>query len=80
MKKTEYNVLDHALVPKHIVMSEDEVEELLKRFAITKDDLPLIKISDAVIEEIEAKVGDVIKIMRKKSPAGDAISYRLVVK
>jgi DNA-directed RNA polymerase subunit H len=80
MKKNEYSVLDHVLVPKHIVMTEEEVEELLRKFAITKDDLPLIKMNDAVIEEIGAKMGDVVKIMRKKSPAGEAVSYRLVVK
>jgi DNA-directed RNA polymerase subunit H len=41
--------------------------------------LPKIKTSDVVVKQIDAKPGDVIKIIRKSLTAGKAVSYRLVI-
>jgi DNA-directed RNA polymerase subunit H len=70
----------HELVPKHIILSDGEVEDLLKVYNITKDKLPLIKVADPVVIAIGAKPGQVIKIVREDSPAGEAFTYRLVIK
>ena len=61
-------------------MSEKEVEELLKKYGITKDKLPKILASDPVIKAIGAKVGDVIEITRKSPIAGQTKYYRVVVR
>ncbi|MFP4189307.1 MAG: DNA-directed RNA polymerase subunit RpoH/Rpb5 C-terminal domain-containing protein, partial [Halobacteriales archaeon] len=37
---SKYNALDHEMVPEHIVLDEDEVEELTDRYDIKKTDLP----------------------------------------
>ena len=74
------DILKHRLVPKHRIMSEKEVEELLKKYGITKDKLPKILASDPVIKAIGAKIGDVIEITRKSSVAGQTKYYRVVVR
>jgi len=73
-------LLNHYLVPKHEVMSEEEVKDLLEKLNITKEQLPKILESDPMVKLIGAKVGDVIKITRKSHTAGETIYYRLVVR
>ena len=75
----KFNVLEHQLVPDHVILSEEEVDEVLKRYSITRGQLPKIKTSDVVVKQIEAKPGDVLKIVRKSLTAGTAIAYRLVI-
>ena len=75
----KFNVLEHQLVPEHIILNEEQVQEVLTRYKITRGQLPKIKTSDVVVKQIEANPGDVLKIIRKSLTAGQAISYRLVM-
>jgi len=70
----------HELVPKHILLSDAEKEELLKKYGITVRQLPRILSTDPAVTKLECKVGDVIKIERKSMTAGESIYYRVVVK
>ena len=74
-------ILKHMLVPKHIVLSEEEKRKVIERYAGGDPyKLPYILSSDPVVQIIGAKPGDVIKIIRKSPTAGEYIYYRLVVK
>jgi DNA-directed RNA polymerase subunit H len=75
----KFNVLEHELVPDHILLTEEETDELLKKYSITRGQLPKVKSSDVVVKQVGAKPGDVLKIMRKSLTAGKAIAYRLVI-
>jgi DNA-directed RNA polymerase subunit H len=80
----EVNILEHDLVPEHIVLDTDEEEAFLKKYNITRNNLPLIKASDPVIKRLEEQLntplkGRIIKIIRRNSPAGDGIYYRYVI-
>jgi len=75
----ELDITRHVLVPKHEIMSKEEVEELLRKYKITVYHLPMIKSSDPAAKAIGAKPGDVLRIIRKSPTAGKAISYRYVV-
>ena len=76
----EFKVTEHDLVPKHEILSEKDANKLLKELNITKKQLPKIYISDPVVEEIKAKVGNIIKITRKSLVSGENIYYRVVIK
>ncbi|MEM2816957.1 MAG: DNA-directed RNA polymerase subunit H [Archaeoglobaceae archaeon] len=78
-RSMKVSLQDHVLVPKHEILREEEVEELLKLLGVSKEQLPKIKASDPIIKEIGAKPGDVVKITRKSLTAGVSIFYRLVV-
>lgn len=75
-----FDVTKHELIPKHEILPKEEKKKLLKDLNISERQLPKIKKSDPVIKEIEAEVGDVIKITRKSSVAGKSIYYRIVTK
>ncbi|MBN1455353.1 MAG: DNA-directed RNA polymerase subunit H [Methanomicrobia archaeon] len=80
MKRGKVSIVEHELVPRHEVMGEDEVAELLRTYKIQKEQLPKIKAADPVIKELkEAAVGDVIRIRRLSKTAGKSVSYRLVI-
>lgn len=75
----KFNVLEHELVPDHILLTEEEAQEILNKYSITRGQLPKIKSSDVVVKQIGAKPGDVLKIIRKSLTAGKAVAYRLVI-
>jgi len=77
--KLKVDISKHILVPKHEILSEEEVKKLLEKYNITKSQLPKILASDPMVKKIGAKVGDVIKITRKSPTAGESIFYRVVV-
>jgi DNA-directed RNA polymerase subunit H len=70
----------HQLVPKHVVLSEEEKSEVLKRYKVSLRQLPRILITDPTIVDKNPKVGDVVKIIRKSPTAGETIYYRVVVR
>ncbi len=73
-------LLNHELVPKHEVLSEEEAEKVLEEYGITKEELPKIYKNDPVAKAIEAEVGEVLEITRKSPTAGKSKYYRVVVK
>jgi DNA-directed RNA polymerase subunit H len=76
---TKFTVQDHDLVPKHALLSPQECEAVLKRYGIDAPQLPKIHVSDPAAKEIEAKVGDIIKVVRKSPTAKESVFYRLVI-
>jgi DNA-directed RNA polymerase subunit H len=70
----------HKLVPKHIILNEQEKEEVLKKYGISLKQLPRILVSDPIIKLLNGKPGDVVKIIRKSPTAGEAVYYRVVIK
>lgn len=79
MKKERFSILEHELVPKHAILEEREVAELLNKYKLHKEQLPKIKKSDPVIKEIKAEAGDVVRVTRRSRTAGKTFSYRLVI-
>jgi DNA-directed RNA polymerase subunit H len=78
-KAEKFDVLSHELVPKHILLNEDEAKQVLDRYRIKPYQLPYIKLSDPAARALKAKPGDIIKIIRRSPTAGEAIAYRYVI-
>jgi len=77
--KQKMDISYHVLVPKHEIMTEEEVKNLFDKVDISKDQLPKILNTDPVCESIGAKPGHILKITRKSHTANEAIAYRFVV-
>jgi DNA-directed RNA polymerase subunit H len=70
---------DHIYVPKHEIMTKKDAEEVLEKYHCKTTDLPLIFVNDPAIIGLGVKPGDMIKITRKSSTAGESLYYRYVV-
>lgn len=78
MKKQKFKVDKHILTPKHSKLGEREKTQLLEKYHVTSKELPKIQKTDAAIKDLDAKLGDIIKITRKSQTAGESIFYRVV--
>ena len=78
-EKKNFNIMNHNLVPLHIIISDKEKEELLKKYNIETNKLPKILDTDPVSIYIGAKPGQILKIIRESHTAKEAVSYRFVV-
>ena len=72
------NIQDHKLVPKHEIMTEDEISEEFSDVDYDFRDLPKIRANDPVVEAIGAQPGNVLRITRDSPTAGEYITYRIV--
>ena len=74
------NLFEHELIPKHIILSEKEKTEVMKKYGIKRmSQFPKILKTDAVVKSLKGKVGNVIKIIRKSETAKESIYYRIVI-
>ncbi len=74
-----FDISKHNLVPKHSVLSENQVKKLLEEYHVVLQKLPKILKDDPAIEHLSPKVGDVVKISRESRSAGVATYYRVVI-
>ena len=79
IEKQQLDIMEHKLVPLHIIISEKEKNELFEKYKITPDQLPKIMNTDPVSLSINAQPGQIVKIIRKSHTAKEAVAYRLVV-
>ena len=79
IEKQQFDIMNHDLVPLHIIVSDDEKKELFDKYNITPDQLPKILDSDPVSISIGAKPGQIVKIVRKSHTAKEAVAYRFVI-
>ena len=77
-KQLSINITKHSFVPKHSVLTDDEVKELLKTYQCTKSQLPRLDKKDPVACYYGMKSGDVCKIERPSETTGIYYYYRLV--
>ena len=77
-KNMIYNITHHEFVPKHIILSKDEQEELLEKYSSTLNKLPKILRTDPVAKYYGMKQNQVCKIIRKSPEVGEYVYYRLV--
>jgi DNA-directed RNA polymerase subunit H len=74
-----FDIFEHALVPFHEILTEKEKNALLTQFKVKPYQMPQIKSGDPAVKAIGAKPGDVLKITRKSTTAGEHITHRYVV-
>lgn len=80
IQQLQYNVLEHTLVPKHIILSESEVAEFKDKYKISDDkQLPDIGRFSPVAMAIGMRPGNICKIMRPSRTAVETPFYRVCV-
>lgn len=80
IKCLQFNILKHVLVPKHEVMSESEVVDIMKRYNIRdKSQFPDISRFDPVARAIGLRPGQVCRIIRPSKTAIKTNYYRICV-
>ena len=79
-KKKQIDVLLHKFVPKHVLLTKEESQNLLEKYQIDVNDLPQMFEKDPVAIAIGAKEGDIVKISRDSSTTVRSIDYYRHVK
>jgi DNA-directed RNA polymerase subunit H (RpoH/RPB5) len=80
IKRLQFNILNHVLVPEHRVMSDNEVKEIMIKYNITsKIQLPDISRFDPVARVIGLRPGQVCHIVRPSKTAIETNYYRVCV-
>ena len=80
LKRLQFNILKHELVPPHRIMSIDEVIAIKLKYNITKDtEFPVINRFDPVAQVIGIRPGEVCEIIRPSKTAIEAPYYRICV-
>ncbi len=83
-----FNILNHEMVPEHRLVSNSEAERILKKFGITKEQLPKIKLTDPAIKVLEAtqkekegiREGMIVEITRNSKTSEKFTAYRLITR
>ena len=80
IKRLQFNILEHALVPPHRIVNESEVNEIMKKYNITnKTQFPDISRFDPVARVIGLRPGQICHIIRPSKTAIEANYYRICV-
>jgi DNA-directed RNA polymerase subunit H (RpoH/RPB5) len=80
IKRLQYNILNHSLVPEHTIISDKEVDEVMKKYNIkNKTEFPDISRFDPVARVIGMRPGNVCKIIRPSKTAITTEYYRVCI-
>jgi DNA-directed RNA polymerases I, II, and III subunit RPABC1 len=78
MKELLFNVTHHEYVPKHILLTDEEKEEVLRERKVSESKARKILITDPVARYYGGKRGQMFRIIRESETAGKSVDYRVV--
>lgn len=80
LKRLQFNIQDHTLVPPHRILVQKDVDDVKKKYNISSDNqFPDISRFDPVAQSIYMRPGDVCEITRPSKTAITANYYRLCI-
>lgn len=74
-----FNVTKHEDVPKHVILSTDERNSILKKYKSKLSEFPQMFTSDPVARYYGLKPKTMVRIIRPSPTAGEYTFYRIVV-
>jgi DNA-directed RNA polymerase subunit H (RpoH/RPB5) len=78
IKRLQFNILNHTLVPPHRVLKDSDVDEIMKRYNVTnKVQFPDISRFDPVARVIGLRPGQVCEIIRSSKTSITSKYYRI---
>jgi len=78
IKRLQFNILNHVLVPPHRVLTQEETIQIKKRYNVMNDgQFPDISRFDPVAKAIGIRPGEVCEIIRPSKTAISAPYYRI---
>ena len=78
LERLQFNILEHAYVPKHVILTQEEADNMKKRYNIINDaELPEISRFDPVAQASGMRPGQLCKIIRPSKTAITADYYRI---
>ena len=80
IRQLQFNILDHTFVPRHIVLSEHDKNEVYQKYNVKEDDMmPEISRFDPVAMSIGLRPGELCHIIRTSKTAIHSDYYRICV-
>jgi DNA-directed RNA polymerase subunit H (RpoH/RPB5) len=80
LKRVQFNILEHVLVPPHRILSTEEKNNIKKRYNIINDNqFPDLSRFDPVAQAIGIRPGEVCEIIRPSKTAISAPYYRICI-
>lgn len=78
LKRLQFNILEHVLVPSHRVLTTEETIQIKKKYNIINDEqFPIITRFDPAAQAIGIRPGEVCEIIRPSKTAIAAPYYRI---
>jgi DNA-directed RNA polymerase subunit H (RpoH/RPB5) len=78
LKRLQFNILEHVLVPPHRILSKEETILVKKRYNIMEENqFPYISRFDPVAQAIGIRPGEVCEIIRPSKTAITGTYYRI---
>lgn len=78
IKRLQFNILNHKLVPKHNILNKEEIDLVKKRFNITNNnELPDISYFSPVSLVLGIRPGDIVEIERNSRTSITSKFYRI---
>ena len=80
LKRLQFNILKHDLVPPHRILTSDEKIAIKNKYNInTDEEFPVLNRFDPVAQVIGIRPGQVCEIIRPSKTAIEAPYYRMCV-
>jgi DNA-directed RNA polymerase subunit H (RpoH/RPB5) len=80
LAQLQFNILEHAIVPKHTILTDSQIKEMKTRYNINSSDaLPEISRFDPVSKALMLKPGEIIHIERPSKTAVTGDYYRVCI-
>lgn len=78
LKRLQFNITKHELVPKHEVITDKKtIDDIVEMYKLkNKFQFPLILKNDPIAKYYGMKPGDLVKITRVSESAGQYVAYR----
>ena len=73
------NKIDHIFVPKHIVLTAEEQQQLKDEYGFKRNEIGKIKQSDPIARYYNLKPGEIIAIERPSRTSGISMYYRVCI-